>query len=157
MKTSTLLTVGFVASASAFAPVSQQRASTELSASLFDRIFGMDLFEPVKTQNDYGARGGKKLAVGKITDKSYVPAGLSATEFASIRKRDADKKAANYQKNVAKAGIFEDYTDWYAKRGTDNTQAWKKSATLGHRMAKTKYDWSGLSDKPLWAKVAGKK
>jgi len=53
---------------------------------------------------------------------------------------------------VKKAGVFEDYTEWYKKRGTDTSQAWAKTATNGHRMAKTKYDWSGLSDKPLWAK-----
>ena len=62
MKTSAIIAVGFVASASAFAPVSQSRASTELSESLFDKIFGLDLFEPVKTQNDYGARKGKNVS-----------------------------------------------------------------------------------------------
>ena len=27
------------------------------------------------------------------------------------------------------------------KRGTDTSQAWKKSVTLGHRMAKNKYEF----------------
>ena len=154
MKTSVALTVGLVASASAFAPVSQERASTQLSESLFDRIFGMDLFEPVKTQNDYGARKGKQLKQGKITGSSYIPNGLTASQYEAIRKKEADKKAANYQRNVAKAGIFTDYTEWYKKRGTDTTQGWAKSATRGHEMAKTKYDWSGDGDKPKWAKKA---
>lgn len=153
MKTSAVIALGLVASVQGFAPTQQGRVDTQLQESLFDKIFGMDLFEPVKTQNDYGARGKKNLKTGKITaGSSYVPSGMSAAEFEKIRSRDAAKKAANYQRNVAKAGIFEDYTEWYKKRGTDNSQAWAKSATLGHRMAKTKYDWSGLSDKPLWAK-----
>jgi hypothetical protein len=58
---------------------------------------------------------------------------------------------------VKKAGIFEDYTEFYIKRGTDTKQDWKKDVNLGHRMAKTKYDWSDLSDKPLWAKMVGTK
>merc|ERR1712087_433550 len=74
---------------------------------------------------------------------SYVPAGLTADESNKFRKAQSDKKAANYQRNVAKAGVFEDYTEWYKKRGTDFTDAWKKDVNLGHRMAKTKYDWSG--------------
>jgi hypothetical protein len=55
---------------------------------------------------------------------------------------------------VKKAGVFEDYTEFYIKRGTDTKADWKKDVTLGHRMAKTKYDWANLSDKPLWAKKA---
>ena len=56
---------------------------------------------------------------------------------------EAAKKEANYKRNVAKAGVFEDYTEFYTKRGTDTKQAWAKDVNLGHRMAKTKYDWSG--------------
>merc|ERR1719223_881665 len=155
MKTTALLTVGFVASASAFAPVSQQRVTTQLSESLFDKIFGMDLFEPVKTQNDYGARTGKTLKQGKITEgKSYVPNGLSAAQYEKVRAGEQAKKKANYERNVAKAGVFLDYTQFYKDRGTDTNQSWAKSATKGHRMAKTKYDWSGLGDKPQWVKKA---
>ena len=40
-----------------------------------------------------------QIGLGKITEKSYVPAGLSAADFETIRKRDADKKATNYAKN----------------------------------------------------------
>ena len=47
---------------------------------------------------------------------------------------------------MAKAGKFLDYTDFYTKRGTDLNQNWKKSVTLGHAMAKTKFDWSGKTD-----------
>jgi uncharacterized protein (DUF2147 family) len=44
------------------------------------------------------------------------------------------------------SGVFTDYTEWYTKRGTDLNGAWKKDVNLGHSMAKTKYDWSGLQD-----------
>jgi len=77
---------------------------------------------------------------------------LSAAEYNKFRAAEASKKKARYEANVKKAGVFDDFTEWYAKRGTDVTQNWAKSVTNGHRMAKTKYDWSGLSDKPLWAK-----
>lgn len=71
---------------------------------------------------------------------------MSATEYNKIRNRDSAKKQANYQKNVAKAFKFQDYTDFYLKRGTDTKDDWKKSVTLGHTMAKTKYDYSGKQD-----------
>ena len=67
---------------------------------------------------------------------------MSASEFQKIRDTDTKKKADNYARNVKKAGVFTDYTEWYKKRGTDVSSNWKKSATLGHRMAKTNYDWS---------------
>jgi len=82
-----------------------------------------------------------QIKSGKIGSNSYVPAGLTAAQYQKIRDRDEKKKSDNYQKNVKKAGIFQDYTDFYLKRGTDTSQAWKKSATLGHTMAKTKYDF----------------
>ena len=81
------------------------------------------------------------MKTGNIGANSYVPAGLTAAEYQKIRAKDDAKKEANYQRNVAKAGVFEDYTEWYKKRGTDTSQAWAKSATRGHRMAKTKYDF----------------
>eukprot|EP00526_Cylindrotheca_closterium_P023492 CAMPEP_0113631394 /NCGR_PEP_ID=MMETSP0017_2-20120614/16314_1 /TAXON_ID=2856 /ORGANISM="Cylindrotheca closterium" /LENGTH=170 /DNA_ID=CAMNT_0000541901 /DNA_START=21 /DNA_END=533 /DNA_ORIENTATION=- /assembly_acc=CAM_ASM_000147 len=142
MKFITLLSlVGVVAS---FAPQEAGRPSTEIN-SLFDNIANMDLFAPVKDQNDYGARSKKKLAVGKINSgSSYVPAGLTADEYNKLRNAEAAKKKANYDKNVKKAGIFIDYTDWYIKRGTDNSQKWAKSVTKGHEMAKTKYDWQNI-------------
>ena len=84
-----------------------------------------------------------QLKVGEITKGSYVPQGLTASAYADIRKKEAAKKEANYKRNVAKAGVFEDYTEFYTKRGTDTKQAWAKDVNLGHRMAKTKYDWSG--------------
>eukprot|EP00543_Licmophora_paradoxa_P001075 CAMPEP_0202445224 /NCGR_PEP_ID=MMETSP1360-20130828/4086_1 /ASSEMBLY_ACC=CAM_ASM_000848 /TAXON_ID=515479 /ORGANISM="Licmophora paradoxa, Strain CCMP2313" /LENGTH=135 /DNA_ID=CAMNT_0049061409 /DNA_START=54 /DNA_END=461 /DNA_ORIENTATION=+ len=112
----------------------------------------MDLFAPNSQQNDYGARNNKKLQQGKITEKSYIPAGLSKAEYEKLRSAETKKKADNYAKNVAKAGKFIDYTDWYTKRGTDVGDGWFKSATNGHTMAKTKYDWSGeKNESPLWA------
>ena len=146
MKVTAILIAASVASASAFVP-SNGRAtsapSTQLNESLFKKISNMDLWAPVADSNDYGARANKKIVTGKLTDRSYVPAGLTKAQYEKIR-ADADKKkAANYQKNVAKAGVFIDYTDFYLKRGTAENGSWMKLPNLGHRMAKTKYDWSG--------------
>jgi hypothetical protein len=159
MKTSALIIAASIASASAFAPSSNgARAPTDLSAekkekkSFFKTVFDMDLFAPNADQNDYGARGKKNLAQGKLGANSYIPSGLTKEQFEAIRKNEAKKKADNYQRNVAKAGIFEDYTEWYKKRGTDTNESWNKDINKGHRMAKTKYDWSGDSDKPIFAK-----
>ena len=63
MKTSLIVALGLVASASAFAPAPEGRASTQMQETLADKIFGMDLIEPKKTQNDYGARKGKNVSV----------------------------------------------------------------------------------------------
>jgi hypothetical protein len=63
MKTSVVIVAGLVASAHGFAPSTQGRVmGTQLSESLFDKVFGMDLFAPVKDQNDYGARGKKNVS-----------------------------------------------------------------------------------------------
>lgn len=72
----------------------------------------MDLFEPNKTQNDYGARAGKKsTGVAKLNDNSYVPFGLTKAQYEKIRSDEVAKKAANYDRNVKKAFKFQDYTD----------------------------------------------
>lgn len=71
---------------------------------------------------------------------------MTAEQYSKIRATEKNKKDANYKRNVAKAGVFTDYTDFYIKRGTDTNSGWKKSVTLGHDMAKTKYDWSGKND-----------
>lgn len=138
------LFVALVVSAQAFSPMATgSRSSTALHESLFTKIANMDLFAPVKDQNDYGARNKKNVGVGALSNKSYVPSGLSKDQYSNLRKAEAAKKAANYERNVKKAGIFTDYTAWYKQRGTDSGSDWKKSVTLGHRMAKTKYDWQG--------------
>ena len=103
----------------------------------------MDLWEPVKDSNDYGGRAKKNLKTGKLTDKSYVPFGLTKAQYEKIRSEEAAKKDANYQRNVKKAGVFTDYTDFYKKRGTAENGSWMKLPNRGHEMAKTKYDWSG--------------
>merc|ERR1712083_777554 len=87
---------------------------------------------------------------GKITSNSYVPAGLTAAEYEKVRNGDAAKKAANYQRNVKKAGVFEDYTEFYTKRGTDTGESWNKGPTKGHRMAKTS---TGPVEKTLLLKL----
>lgn len=141
------LFVALVVSAQAFSPLaSNSRSSTALNESLFTKIANMDLWAPVKDSNDYGARKAKKLSPGSLSTKSYVPDGLSKGQYANLRKQEAAKKAANYDRNVKKAGKFLDYTLFYKQRGTDTGADWKKSVTLGHRMAKTKYDWQGKPD-----------
>lgn len=157
MKTTAVLVAASLASASAFVPAPKAPVTTELNESIFKKISNMDLWAPVADSNDYGARGKKNVKTGNLTDRSYVPSGLSKAQYEKIRK-DADaKKAANYQKNVAKAGVFIDYTDFYLKRGTKENGDWMKLPNLGHRMAKTKYDWSGeKGDAPMYTGIKPK-
>lgn len=164
--TSVVAAASIVASASAFVPAANDaHASTALFAkkggeekkSVASTIFGMDLFAPNKGVNDYGARKSKNLSLGKIGSNSYVPNGLSAEQYDKIRKNEQAKKDANYQRNVAKAGKFTDFTQWYKKRGTDISDAWIKGVNRGHDMAKTKYDWSGQKQEvPTWTGVSAK-
>jgi len=42
---------------------------------------------------------------------------------------------------VAKGGKFQDYTDFFIKRGTGKNDDWMNSVTNSHTMAKTKYNW----------------
>lgn len=83
-----------------------------------------------------------QLKVGEITDKSYVPNGLTVAQYNKIRKEEEAKKKAKYEQNVSKAFKFLTLDDFYKKRGTALDFSWK-SPTNGHRMAKTKFDWSG--------------
>eukprot|EP00548_Thalassiothrix_antarctica_P000977 CAMPEP_0194131140 /NCGR_PEP_ID=MMETSP0152-20130528/1961_1 /TAXON_ID=1049557 /ORGANISM="Thalassiothrix antarctica, Strain L6-D1" /LENGTH=163 /DNA_ID=CAMNT_0038825819 /DNA_START=57 /DNA_END=548 /DNA_ORIENTATION=+ len=153
------LLLSLLISVRAFTPMESGRSSTSLNAikkkapvekkeniSIFRRVANMDLFAPKSTQNDYGARNKKDMSVGALSKKSYIPNGLSKAQYDKLRKTEQKKKAANYKRNVAKAGVFIDYTDWYIERGTDTKDSWKKSVTNGHRMAKTKYDWQGDND-----------
>jgi len=144
------LLFSFLAVSTAFSPLpvsTRSKASDVALNALFDDIFNLDLFEPVKTQNDYGARNKKKLTQGKIGSNSYVPDGLTAAQYNSIRDKEAKKKAANYERNVKKAGKFENFTEFYLKRGTKEGGSWLKAAARGHKMVKTKYDWdAGLKD-----------
>ena len=158
MKVSALLIAASVATASAFVPsggkVSVPTTTTQLNESIFKKISNMDLWAPVADSNDYGARSKKKIVTGQLTDKSYVPAGLTKAQYEKIRAEADKKKAANYKKNVDKAGVFIDYTDFYLKRGTDVNGSWMKLPNLGHRMAKTKFDWSGeKNDTPMYVGV----
>jgi len=136
----------FLGVASAFAPMPTGRVNTQLSESFFDKVFGMDLFEPVKNQNEYGQYKNKGLKVGALSSRSYVPQGLSKADYQKVRDADQKKKDANYAKNAKKAGKFLDFTDYYIKRGTDTSQAWYKSPSRGHTLAKTKYDFDTSKD-----------
>ena len=81
-----------------------------------------------------------QLSQGSIGDNSYVPNGLTADEYRKVRANDKAKANANYDKNVKKAFKFLDYTQFYKQRGTDTNDAWYKTPTRGHTMAKTKYE-----------------
>jgi hypothetical protein len=183
MKSFAVISLGLVAATHGFAPLSQGRAGTELQESLMSKVFGLDLFAPVKDQNDYGARSKKNVSlfvwtmpnrflpcirshtmfsnlqikIGEIkTGTSYIPNGLTAAQYNKVRAAEVAKKKARYEVNVKKAGIFEDFTDWYTERGTDEGQGWAKSVTNGHRMVKTKFDWTGDGDKKNFASEAKK-
>jgi hypothetical protein len=82
-----------------------------------------------------------QLKVGDLSKNSYVPEGLTKAQYKKIRTQEQKKKESNYNKNVKKAGVFEDYTVFYNKRGTDTNSKWYKDVNNGHRMAKTKYDF----------------
>lgn len=85
--------------------------------------------------------------MGELKDNSYIPAGLTKAEYDKIRKTEFKKKQENYERNVKKAFQYTDFTKWYEKRGTELSQSWlSKRNTLGHNMAKTKFDWSGVKD-----------
>ena len=71
---------------------------------------------------------------------------MSKAEYEKVRASDNKAVQANYARNVAKAGKFLDYTEFYTKRGTDTSEAWNKDINKGHRMAKTKFDWSGKKE-----------
>lgn len=71
---------------------------------------------------------------------------MTKEQYEAQRNKEAKVKADNYAKNVAKAGKFLDYTKFYIDRGTDTNEAWNKDINKGHRMAKTKFDWSGKKE-----------
>lgn len=148
------LLVAFLATTTAFAPMQKASTSTTELNAIFDNIANMDLFAPKKNQNKYGARSGKNLKVAEIKG-GYVPDGLTESQYNQIRSEAASKKAANYQRNVAKAGIFENYTEFYKKRGTQEGGSWMNLANNGHKMVKTKYDWSGADGAVRDARASG--
>jgi len=115
------------------------------SPTISDRIFNMDLYAPVANQNDYGARKGKKLTQGKLSQKSYVPAGMSKAQYEKIRSKDKRKKDDTYAYNVEKQGRYNLFYEFYKNRGTDTKENWR-DVTNKHTMAKTKYDWQGDND-----------
>ena len=96
------------------------------------------------TPNQNGRRRFRRCS-GAFSSAAYhrSPFHPPAAEYAKIRARDEKKKADNYQKNVQKAFKFEDFTQFYLKRGTSEGGNWLKAPARGHRMAKTKYDYSG--------------
>ena len=101
-----------------------------------------DLWAPVSKSNEYGGRKNKNIKTGTLSDRSYVPSGLTKAQYEKIRSDADKKKAANYERNVKKAFKFQDYTEFYKKRGSDENGSWMNLPNRGHMMAKTKYDWS---------------
>ena len=146
MKTSAALVLALAGSAAAFSPTETSSRPSTARDALADRIFGLDLWEPVKDSNTYGARAKKNIKVGKLGDNSYVPSGLTKAQYEKIRADAQAKKEKNYKDRQDKAFQFTDFPEWYAKRGTELGQGWKKDVNLGHTMAKTKFDWSGNKD-----------
>ena len=133
MKYTAAASIALLATANAFAPAPAAGRVSVAREAIADKIFGMDLWEPVKDSNEYGARSKKNVKVGSLGSNSYVPAGLTKEQYAKVRAEEAKKKADNYNRNVAKAGVYEDFTAWYAQRGTELGQSWKKKVTLGRK------------------------
>lgn len=106
----------------------------------------MDLWAPRKDSNKYGARAKKNLKQGSIGANGYVPDGLTAAQYNSIRQKEAAAKQAKYEEKKSKAFKFLDFTDFYLKRGTSEGGSWLKAPGRGHEFVKTKYDWSGKKD-----------
>jgi hypothetical protein len=121
----------------------QVRTHSVAREALADRVFGMDLFN--KEGNKYGARAKKDLKVKPLGSNSYIPNGLSKAEYEKIRAAEFAKKQANYQKKASVAFKFEDFTQFYLKRGTQEGGSWLKAPARGHKMVKTKYDWEGVT------------
>merc|ERR1719275_278276 len=144
-----------ISSASAFAPASppvKSSTSTALNESLFKKVSNLDLWAPVSTSNQYGARSKKNVKTGQLTNRSYVPTGLTKAQYEQVRKEADNKKNAVYAKNVKKAGKFKRFSDFYQGRGTTVGGSWMNEDNRGHIMCKTKYDWSGetTDDLPFW-------
>jgi hypothetical protein len=140
--------VAAATSASAFVPQSQPqtqvvRTHSVAREALADRVFGMDLFN--KEGNKYGARAKKDLKVKPLGSDSYIPNGLTKAEYEKIRAAEFAKKQANYQKKASVAFKFEDFTQFYKSRGTQEGGSWLKAPARGHKMVKTKYDWDGVT------------
>jgi hypothetical protein len=81
------------------------------------------------------------LKTGSLGSNSYVPAGLTLAEYQKIRAADEAKKDANYKKNVGKAFKFQDFDEFYLKRGTDVNGKWLNAPGKGHTFTKTKYNF----------------
>ena len=144
MKYTAAASIALLATANAFAPAPAAGRVSVAREAIADKIFGMDLWEPVKNSNEYGARSKKNVKVGSLGANSYVPAGLTKEQYAKVRAEEAKKKADNYNRNVAKAGVYEDFTAWYAQRGTELGQSWKKKVTLGRKFVRRMIGYSKL-------------
>lgn len=74
---------------------------------------------------------------------------MTADQYKKVRDQDQKKKDDTYKKNVNKAFKFQDFDQFYLKRGTAPDGAWLKAAGRGHTFAKTKYDYSGTGKAPM--------
>lgn len=74
---------------------------------------------------------------------------MTAEQYKKVRAADQKKKDETYKRNVSKAFKFQDFDQFYLKRGTNPDGAWLKAAGRGHTFAKTKYDYSGTGKAPM--------
>merc|ERR1711865_372770 len=127
-----------------FAPVAPSSTTTALQGSLFDGIAGMDLYAPKKDQNEYGARKKKKLSVGKIqAGKSYVPDGLTA-KHTKVSVPNNRRRRNRITPATLRRRVCLKITPTFTRSVVPISQDWAKNKnTLGHRFAKTKFDWAG--------------
>lgn len=151
MKTTAVVAL-LVSSAAGFVPASNNGREVSVAQNaLANKIFGLDLFDP--QGNTFGARSKKNLKQGKLTEKSYVPSGLTKAQYEEIRKKEQLAREKKYQEKAKNAFKFTDFTEWYLKRGTSLDFSWRKDVNLGHTMAKTKFDWSGKDPAKPFAAV----
>jgi hypothetical protein len=87
------------------------------------------------------------LKTGKVASNSYVPAGLTLAQYQKVRAADEAKKDSNYKKNVSKAFKFQNFDEFYAKRGTDVNGKWMNAPGKGHTFTKTKYNFGEETSK----------
>ena len=77
--------------------------------------------------------------MGKLTNNSYVPSGMSKAEYDKIRTKEKQSKEQKHNKYAGKKDEYGEFQDFYAQHGTDKNAAWRT-------MCKTKYDWQGDDD-----------
>jgi hypothetical protein len=112
-------------------------SNSQITSSFVVRLFLVTTTIPDPTTTPL------QLKTGKVASNSYVPAGLTLAQYQKIRAADESKKDSNYKKNVSKAFKFQNFDEFYLKRGTDVNGKWLNAPGKGHTFTKTKYDYAG--------------